>query len=48
MLTIINQHNPNAFYTIEEVQTVNEGYFKVNKNRNPLLGGIFNQGQVRK
>lgn len=48
MLTIINQHNPNAFYTIEEVQTVNEGYFKVNTNKNPLLGGIFNQGQVRK
>ncbi len=48
MLTIINQYNPNAFYTIEEVQTVNEGYFKVSTNKNPLLGGIFNQGQLRK
>ena len=26
-LQIINTHNPNAFYTIEEVQKVNEGHF---------------------
>lgn len=48
MLTIIGQHNPNAFYTIEEVESVNQGYFKVNRSRNPLLGGILNQGQLRK
>lgn len=48
MLKIINQYNPNAFYTIEEVQTVNEGYFKATKSKNPFLGGIFNLGQVRK
>jgi hypothetical protein len=48
MLEIINEYNPNAFYTIEEVQTVNEGHFKVNQNKSPFLGGIFNLGQVRK
>ncbi|MDA3942327.1 MAG: DUF2179 domain-containing protein [Bacteroidetes bacterium] len=47
-LRIINTHNPHAFYTIEEVQRVNEGYFKVSKRKNLLLGGIFNQGQVLK
>ncbi len=27
VIAIINQHNPNAFYTIEEVKAVKEGYF---------------------
>ncbi|MBG0781359.1 MAG: DUF2179 domain-containing protein [Bacteroidales bacterium] len=47
-LSIINQHNPHAFYTIEEVQQVNEGYFRATKKRSFLTGSIFNIGQLRK
>jgi uncharacterized protein YebE (UPF0316 family) len=47
-LSIINQHNPHAFYTIEEVQRVNEGYFRVAQKKPFLAGGIFNIGQLRK
>ena len=28
VIRIINQYNPNAFYTIEEVKSINEGIFK--------------------
>jgi len=47
-LSIINQHNPQAFYTIEEVQRVNEGYFRAAQKRSFFTGGIFNTGQLRK
>lgn len=47
-LEIINTHNPNAFYTIEEVQTVNEGYFKKGQKKHALFGGIFSNSQLRK
>ncbi len=47
-LTIINQHNPQAFYTIEEVQRVNEGYFRATQKKSFLAGGLFNIGQLRK
>ena len=30
-LEIVNKFSPNAFYTIEEVQRVNEGYFKIGR-----------------
>lgn len=46
-ISIINKCNPNAFYTIEEVQKVNEGYFQ-QKRKNKLFGGIFSSNQVRK
>jgi uncharacterized protein YebE (UPF0316 family) len=32
-IKIINTYNPQAFYTIEEVQTVNEGYFKASNKQ---------------
>ncbi len=37
-LRIINDFNPHAFYTIEEVQSVNEGYFRATKNKSFLPG----------
>jgi uncharacterized protein YebE (UPF0316 family) len=37
-LRIINQSNPHAFYTVEEVQQVNEGYFRASANRSFLPG----------
>jgi uncharacterized protein YebE (UPF0316 family) len=43
VLHILNTYNPHAFYTIEEVQTVNEGYFKASnkqsffKRVNPIV-----------
>jgi uncharacterized protein YebE (UPF0316 family) len=33
VLHILNTYSPNAFYTIEEVQTVNEGYFKTSNKQ---------------
>ncbi len=36
VLEIIHSHNPNAFYTIEDVKSVSEGYF-----RNPQKNSIF-------
>ncbi len=27
IISLINQYNPNAFYTVEEIRTVKEGYF---------------------
>ncbi len=47
-LEIINTHNPNAFYTIEEVQKVNEGYFKAHQRKGNLLGNLFSVSQLRK
>ncbi|NOU45847.1 MAG: DUF2179 domain-containing protein [Bacteroidales bacterium] len=37
-LRIINQSNPHAFYTVEEVQQVNEGYFRASANKSFLPG----------
>lgn len=37
-LTLINEFNPHAFYTIEEVQMVNEGHFKAARNKSFLPG----------
>jgi uncharacterized protein YebE (UPF0316 family) len=36
-IEIINQYNPNAFYTIEEVKAVKEGYFGIQQK-----GELFN------
>jgi len=47
-LRIINTCNPHAFYTIEEVQKVNEGYFRVAQKKAGLFNGIFSSSQVRK
>lgn len=47
-LRIVNQHNPNAFYTIEEVQRVNEGYFKHQDRKHSMFGGIFAATHIRK
>ncbi|MFA5418490.1 MAG: DUF2179 domain-containing protein [Bacteroidales bacterium] len=48
VLQIINKHNPNAFYSIEEVQKVNEGHFVTHHKRGFLSGGIFGNSLVRK
>jgi len=48
VLKIINKFNPNAFYSIEEVQKVNEGYFVQPKRRSFFFGGIFGSSQLRK
>lgn len=42
-LRIINEYNPHAFYTIEEVQQVNEGYFRATKNKSFLPGLLSKQ-----
>jgi uncharacterized protein YebE (UPF0316 family) len=47
-LNIINTHNPNAFYTVEEVQKVNEGHFKNVQKRNNLFTSLFASNQLRK
>ncbi|MFB6341584.1 DUF2179 domain-containing protein [Saccharicrinis sp. FJH2] len=33
VINIINEHNPNAFYTIEELKTVNEGVIPLETNK---------------
>ncbi len=47
-LEIINTHNPNAFYTIEEVQTVNEGYFRAAHRKGNFRDSMFSTRQLRK
>ncbi len=37
MIDIINEYNPNAFYSVEDVKTVKEGYFNRTNNQNRLL-----------
>lgn len=32
-IEIINHYNPNAFYTIEEIKAVKDGYFGINKGK---------------
>lgn len=37
VMSIINDHNPNAFVTIEDVKTAQEGYFRMTRRRlNPI------------
>lgn len=48
VITIINSHNPHAFYTVEEVHSVNEGFFKSHHRKSSLFGGIFAGSQLRK
>jgi len=45
VIGIINQFNPNAFYTIEEVRTVSEGYFR-QKEKN-MIFSFFNLARRR-
>jgi len=40
VVEIINHYNPNAFYTIEEIKAVKDGYFGVAQQRS-FLGTIF-------
>ncbi len=47
-LEIINTYNPNAFYTIEEVQKVNEGHFRPSQRKGKLLDNLFSLNQLRK
>ena len=43
VLTIINEFNPKAFYTVEDVKTVNEGIFLPHKQRLIPFGNIIRQ-----
>jgi len=47
-LAIVNHHNPHAFYTIEEVQSVNEGYFRAQNPKGGFIGKIFPFVSMRK
>mgnify|MGYP001236559026 FL=1 len=47
-LKIINTHNPNAFYTIEEVQKVNEGHFRPTQRKGKLFDNLVSLNQLRK
>lgn len=47
-LKIINIHNPNAFYTIEEVEKVNEGYFGRQSTKSGFFNNLFSGIQIRK
>lgn len=40
VIQIIHQYNPNAFYTIEDVKTVHEGFFRKGKGQ-VFQGGLF-------
>jgi uncharacterized protein YebE (UPF0316 family) len=42
-LEIISAHNPASFYTIEDIRTVSEGYFRLNRRR----AGLFNNKMFR-
>ncbi len=45
VIEIINNFNPNAFYTIEEIRTVSEGYFR-QKEKN-MIFNFFNPARRR-
>ncbi len=47
-LEIINIHNPNAFYTVEEIQKVNEGYFKHQQRKGNFFTTLLSGIQIRK
>jgi len=47
-LAIIHTLNPNAFYTIEEVQSVNEGYFRATNRNRGIIGKVFPFISLRK
>lgn len=44
-IKIINQYNPHAFYTIEEIKAVKEGYFGIHQKKPffPALGTLFSR-----
>lgn len=44
-IKIINQYNPHAFYTIEEIKAVKEGYFGIHQKKPffPVLGTLFSR-----
>lgn len=41
VVSIINQFNPNAFYTIEEVKAVNKGIFNDKRTKRNFLNGLM-------
>jgi len=46
-ISIINKINPNAFYTIEEVKTINQGIIR-NNQRNSIFGTIGKSFRISK
>jgi len=46
-ISIINKINPNAFYTIEEVKTINQGIVR-NNPRNSIIGTIGKSFRISK
>ena len=41
VMRIIKEHNPNAFVTIEDVKTAQEGYFRITRRKLPGPVSIF-------
>lgn len=41
VMSIIQEHNPQAFVTIEDVKTAREGYFRLSRKRMPSPSVIF-------
>jgi uncharacterized protein YebE (UPF0316 family) len=46
-ISIVNQINPNAFYTIEEVKTINQGIVR-NNQRSTIFGSIGRSLRITK
>ena len=46
-ISVINKINPNAFYTIEDVKTINQGIVR-NNQRNSILGTIGKSFRISK
>jgi len=44
---IINQFNPNAFYTIEDVRSVNEGIINKTNRKSALSGFWFGNKKIK-
>jgi len=42
-ISIINQYNPNAFYTIEEIKSVKDGYFGAQQKREAFNWRMFSR-----
>lgn len=40
-LNIIHQYNPQAFYTVEDVRTASEGYFRIARRQHPISQSLF-------
>lgn len=47
VVSIINQFNPNAFYTIEDVRSINEGIMNASRRKTVLSGFWFGNKKIK-